>query len=351
MQITEPATMLASSEIQPILSHYGFSAVDCLLETLASGLINTTYRLTDQQNNRRYILQAINRRIFSRPEDIAANIRRVATHLQVHHPHYCFPAPIRTMDGQEMACSDQGSCYRLFPFLEGSRTLEVADTPGQAYEAARQFAGFTRRLKGLNPKELHPILPDFHNLDSRFRQFTAALEQGQPERRKSANALISYLLGQRSVVDQYRQMIGDPAVKLRVMHFDTKISNVLFDHQNRGLAVIDLDTIMPGYFFDDVGDMLRTYLSPASEEEPDLAKVYPRVSFFEAVEAGYLSEMGDELTATERRHFAWSGRFMTYMQALRFLTDYLLGDPYYSIRYPEHNLSRAANQVALYQQL
>lgn len=334
-----------------ILSHYPLSVSNCSLQPLASGLINTTYRVTDAQNHRRYILQSINQRIFARPADIAANIRLVANHLQEHYPGYCFPAPIQTVDGGELVYMDDGSCYRLFPFLEGSRTLEVAETPEQAYEAARQFAGFTRRLSLLDPNGLHVILPGFHDLEHRFRQFTTALEEGQPERRKEAKELIVYLLAQRSMVDEYHQLLRHPAVKTRIMHFDTKISNVLFDHHDHGLAVIDLDTIMPGYFFDDVGDMLRTYLSPANEEEPDVSKVYPRADFYQAIEAGYLSEMADEMTATERQHFAWSGRFMTYIQALRFLTDYLLGDSYYSTRYAGHNLVRAANQVALYRQM
>lgn len=343
--------MPSAWEFQTILSRYRLSVADCSVEPLASGLINATYCLTDQRDRRRYILQRINQSVFPRPDDIAANIRRVADHLQAHHPDYYFPAPVPTADGQEMAYTDQGACYRLFPFLEGSRTLQVADTPEQAYEAARQFAGFTRRLNGLNPNELQVILPGFHDLESRFRQFTMALKSARPERRKAAADQAAYLLAQRSVVDQYRQLLRSPEVRIRVMHFDTKISNVLFDHRDRGLAVIDLDTIMPGYFFDDVGDMLRTYLSPANEDEPDLAKVYPRPSFYEAVEAGYLSEMADVLTATERQYFAWSGRLMAYMQALRFLTDYLLGDPYYSTQYADHNLVRATNQMGLYRQI
>ncbi len=343
--------MPSAWDFQTILSRYRFAAADCSVEPLASGLINATYCLTDQRNGRRYILQGINQSVFPRPEAIAGNIRRVADHLQAHHPDYYFPAPIPTADGQEMAYTDQGACYRLFPYLEGSRTLEVAETPEQAYAAARQFAGFTRRLSELNPHELQVILPGFHDLESRFRQFTTALKNALPDRRQASADQAAYLLAQNGVVDQYRQLLRSPGLRVRVMHFDTKISNVLFDDHDRGLAVIDLDTIMPGYFFDDVGDMLRTYLSPAREDEPDPAKVYARASFYEAVEAGYLSEMADELTTTERLHFAWSGRLMAYMQALRFLTDYLLGDPYYSTHYAAHNLVRAINQISLYRQM
>jgi aminoglycoside phosphotransferase (APT) family kinase protein len=338
-------------ELHAILLHYNLPASECFIEPLLSGLINRTYRVTDERDQRRYILQSINLRVFPRPEDVAHNIRRVADYLQEHHPDYLFPAPIRTFGGHELAYLDDGSCYRLLPFVEGSKTIEVVETPDQAYEAARQFGRFTRLLGGLDPGELKVVLPGFHDLETRHRQFEAALETGQTDRRAEASEVIAYLLEQRHLVDEYRQILRNPGFKVRIMHFDAKISNVLFDRRDRGLAVIDLDTIMPGYFFDDVGDMVRTYLSPAGEEERDFSRIYLQEGFFHAVQDGYLSEMADLLTAAERDHFLWAGRFMAYMQALRFLTDYLLGDPYYSTRYEDHNLVRAENQATLYRRL
>ncbi|MEO7120146.1 MAG: phosphotransferase, partial [Ginsengibacter sp.] len=130
-----------------------------------------------------------------------------------------------------------------------------------------------------------------------------------------------------------------------------KISNVLFDENNKGLCVIDLDTLMPGYFISDVGDMLRTYLSPVSEEEKYFAKIEVRDDYFINIAKGYLEEMHDELTATEKNHFVYSGKFMIYMQALRFLTDYLNDDVYYGAKYPEQNFVRTGNQLTLLQKL
>jgi thiamine kinase-like enzyme len=132
-----------------------------------------------------------------------------------------------------------------------------------------------------------------------------------------------------------------------VIHHDTKISNVLFDDEQNGLCVIDLDTVMPGYYLSDVGDMLRTYLSPANEEETNLFKVYIREDIFSAIYRGYMSEMGDVLSEAEKRNFIFSGKMMIYMQAIRFLADFLNNDVYYGAKYPGHNLTRAKNQFKL----
>jgi hypothetical protein len=126
---------------------------------------------------------------------------------------------------------------------------------------------------------------------------------------------------------------------------------VLFDESNKGLCVIDLDTVMPGYFFSDVGDMMRTYLSPVSEEESDLEKIVVRKEFYKAIVEGYSAEMSDELTALERNHFLFAGKFMVYMQALRFLTDHLNNDIYYGAKYEGHNFIRARNHTTLLQRL
>ena len=140
-------------------------------------------------------------------------------------------------------------------------------------------------------------------------------------------------------------------LKKGVTHHDTKISNVLFDKSDKGLCVIDLDTVMPGYFISDVGDMLRTYLSPVNEEEKDLSRIEVRDDYFKAIAEGYLSEMKEELSQKEKEHFVYSGKFMIYMQALRFLTDYFKDDTYYGSKYPGHNLVRATNQATLLKKL
>jgi thiamine kinase-like enzyme len=162
-----------------------------------------------------------------------------------------------------------------------------------------------------------------------------------------AKNAIFFLLENRGIVDSYVEVISSGDFRLRVTHHDTKIGNVLFDKHHKGLCVIDLDTVMPGYFISDVGDMMRTYLSPVTEEEKSFDKITLRPDFFVAIVKGYLSEMADELSALEKKSFLYAGKFMIYMQALRFITDYLQGDIYYKSRYAGHNLLRGENQITL----
>jgi len=181
----------------------------------------------------------------------------------------------------------------------------------------------------------------------RYEQFQAAIKNASPERFERCREMINALQQQYSIVETFESIKTNPAFKTRVMHHDTKISNVLFDENNKGICVIDLDTVMPGYFISDVGDMMRTYLSPADEEETDLSKIDVREDYFDAIVRGYLSEMHDELSNEEKKYFVYAGKFMIYMQALRFLADYLNNDIYYGAKYDLHNFNRAANQLTL----
>ena len=176
-----------------------------------------------------------------------------------------------------------------------------------------------------------------------------ALSEGLPDRLQKAGELIGYLQSQHHLVTKYQRIRTEPGFRLRVTHHDTKISNVLFDKAGNGICVIDLDTVMPGYFISDVGDMLRTYLCPVTEEEKDPARIHIRLDYFEAIVQGYLEEMHDVLTPDEKKAFVYAGEFMVYMQALRFITDYLFGDKYYGSKYEGHNYIRALNQITLLQ--
>ena len=327
-----------------ILNAYGLSA-ESKIEPLTSGLINRTWKVTDGGNH--FILQQINHQIFKKPHNLAANIRMVDAYLKEHAPQYLFVAPLLTTQREDLF-DDKGEGYfRLFPFIEGSHTINVVSTTEQAFEAAFHFGKFTRLLAGFDVTKLHMTIPDFHNLSLRYRQFENALKGGNPTRIKQSKGLIDAIKNQSDIVTEFQKIQKNSNVRLRVTHHDTKISNVLFDKNGKGICVIDLDTIMPGYFISDVGDMFRTYLSPANEEVKDFNEIDVRDDFFRAIVQGYVSTMGTELTEEEKHLILYSGKFMTYMQAMRFLTDYCNNDVYYGARYEEQNLVRAGNQLQL----
>jgi Ser/Thr protein kinase RdoA (MazF antagonist) len=334
--------------MQEILQAFGIKG-ESMVTPFGSGLINHTWKVSTADKS--YILQRINHDVFTEPANIASNTRVIGDYLAQHSPEYLFVTPVASIDGSDLVRIEGEGFFRLFPFVENSYTKNVVETPKQAYEAAAQFGKFTRLLCGFDARQLKITIPDFHNLSLRYRQFLAAIRDGNKERIAESKQLIDQLRCYSDIESEFASIRINPQFKLRVTHHDTKISNVLFDANDNGICVIDLDTVMPGFFISDVGDMMRTYLCPVSEEEIDFSMIQVREDFYEAVVQGYSSEMKGELTDAEKKSFFFAGKFMIYMQALRFLTDYLNDDVYYGARYESHNLVRAGNQVVLLERL
>ncbi|PWV48437.1 Ser/Thr protein kinase RdoA (MazF antagonist) [Chitinophaga sp. S165] len=339
------ASQFYQPAMQNILTAYGLVMEECLIQPFGSGLINATWKVSNADNT--YILQRINHQVFKKPALIAQNISTIGDYLDKYHPDYFFVQPVQTTDKQDMVITPEGEYFRLQPFVSNSHSYDVVNNEQLAYEAARQFGRFTRLLSGIDTSEIQVTLPDFHNLTLRYAQFEQAVQQGNAARIAEASEDINTIRSYKYLTDIFNTIQHSPYFKVRVTHHDTKISNVLFDADNKGICVIDLDTVMPGYFISDFGDMMRTYLSPASEEETDLSKVKMRKEYYTAIVNGYLSEMKDELSITEQAHLVYAGQFMIYMQAIRFLTDYFNNDVYYGSKYDKHNLLRARNQLTL----
>jgi Ser/Thr protein kinase RdoA (MazF antagonist) len=335
--------------IEKVLQTYGIDPRQSIVKTLTSGLINSTWKVSE--HGRDFILQRINHQVFKKPLEVAANIRLIDGYLKKHHPSYLFVSPVPNLSGEDIYFEEEHGYFRAFPFIKGSHTINVVSNPAQSFEAAQQFGKFTRLLAGFDAQLLHITIPDFHNLSLRYQQFESSLTNGDPARIRRSAHLVSAIKKYTGIVASYEKMRKSSMVKNRVTHHDTKISNVLFDDRDKGLCVIDLDTVMPGYFISDVGDMMRTYLSPANEEEKDFSKIEVREDFFKAIVNGYLSSMGDELTTEERGLILYSGQFLIYMQAIRFLADYFNRDVYYGARYEDHNFVRAGNQLILLERL
>lgn len=332
-----------------VIKNFGLPADECTIMPFGNGLINSTWLVG--HGDEQYILQKINDTVFAYPAAIAENLHQLKQYFDTYLPGYLFVNPLTTLQHEEMVFVPEHGYYRMFRFVKGSVTFDTVNTPAIAFEAARQFGKFTRLLSSFNIKQLLTTLPDFHNLSLRYQQFEEALQNGNPLRIAASQEAIAFIISQKSIVDTFNTIKLNPQFKKRVTHHDTKISNVLFDKNGKGLCVIDLDTVMPGYFISDVGDMMRTYLSPVSEEENDLSKITIREEYFQAIVDGYLSEMKNELSDEEKNYFVYAGKFMIYMQAIRFLTDHINNDIYYGARYEGHNLLRCNNQLELLKQL
>ncbi|MCZ4225180.1 phosphotransferase enzyme family protein [Pedobacter rhodius] len=334
-----------------VLEAYGYTKENVKITQIGTGLINRTYLLSPLSEDKKYILQHINTSVFKNPKAIADNLRAIVDYLAKTYPDYLFIKPVPTLNGAEMA-HIHNEYWRMLPFIPNSVSLDVLTDPQQAYEAAKQFGKFSRVLNNFKADNLEPTISGFHDLGLRFEQFTQALNTASKELQEQAKPQIDDALAHKYILEYFKSYAHRVDFPNRVMHHDTKISNVLLDADTfKGICVIDLDTIMPGKFVSDLGDMMRTYLCACSENETDLNKIKIRLPYFQALVKGYLSEMKNSLTKTEKELILFSGRYMIYMQALRFLTDFLSNNIYYTIKYPTQNLDRAKNQFKLLYEL
>lgn len=335
-----------------LLSAYIDNPESYTVELFGDGLIHHTY-VVKKAEEPEFILQEVNTNVFKKPLDIAFNLKSLSDFLDQHSIDVFFPLPLNTREGKPYVSIDEKQ-YRLTPFKKGAHAVNFCATADQAYQAAFQFGNFTAAFDGFDTNNLKETISRFHDLEFRWEQYTYALSNGNMERIKFAKKEIDKLNDLYEIVSTYKKYNSSSSFIKRVTHHDTKISNVLLDKEGKGLCVIDLDTVMPGLFISDVGDMCRTYLSPGNEEETDLSKVFVRKDFYNAIVEGYLEKMADRMTEDEKKSISYSGEFIIYMQALRFLTDFLNNDIYYGIRYEMNNYNRTVNQLALlehYQQM
>jgi len=333
--------------ISEVLATYRLDARKFSIQRINSGHINYTFKVEPG-----YILQRINKLVFLQPEAISNNLRVAADFLQKQVPEYLFLGAVKNVRGEDLVQDDEGYSWRLFPYIPNTITINEVENANQAKAAARAFARLSRHLSGCDISLFKETIPQFHDLSFRFAQFKQALSATQANRKEMATEVCHSYLRLDHLVKEYEQLIRSGKLKPRVMHNDTKINNVLFDKTtSEAVCVIDLDTLMPGYFIFDLGDMMRTFVSPVSEEESDFTKIKVRPDIKAAIIEGYLSEMGDELSADEINSIPFAGPMMTYMIGLRFLTDYLNGDVYFQTSYPHQNLNRAKNQLQLLEKL
>ncbi len=322
-----------------------------------SGHINDTFRATcrDAGRETRYILQRINHNIFKNPVALMDNIQRVTEHVRSKWAETSLPdrgrralTLVKAADGQPLHQDAEGSYWRTYVFVEGASTYDVLQTPAQAREAAYAFGRFQAHLVDLPGPRLHETIPHFHDTPKRLDTLLAAVERDPCKRKASIKSELDFVLARAEGTRRLQDLQRAGRIPERITHNDTKLNNVMLDDQTgEGVCVIDLDTVMPGLALYDFGDMMRTALSPAAEDERDTSKVAARLEVFEALADGYLAAAGAILTPDERAQLVFSGQLITLETAIRFLTDYLEGDRYFKIHRPDHNLDRARTQIAL----
>lgn len=330
-----------------ILSHFD---IGISTEAYGNGHINDTCLVSMP----RYILQRINTSIFTNPDELMENIENVTAFLREKIAAAGGDADrgtltvVPTKDGRKCYRADDNNVFRVYRFIEGTKTIEDNRTLEDVYEAGKGFGSFQKLLADFPVDRLHETIRDFHHTPKRIEALKEVVRQDKAGRAGSVENEIRYALENASWAGSVVSGMEDGRIPVRVTHNDTKINNILFDRESgKALCVIDLDTVMPGSALYDFGDALRMGGSANAEDETDVDKVRFEVSAFEAFTRGYLSEMKDALTETEIALLPLSVKLMTYECGIRFLTDYLNGDTYFKIHREHHNLDRARSQFKL----
>ena len=314
------------------------------IKPLGNGLINDTFRVI-MDGPEDYVLQRINNAIFKDVELLQHNID-------------CATAHIRKKGGMTLTfipCKATGKTYwtdgetywRVAVFIRDAYTYETVN-PEYSYYAGKAFGAFEAMLSDI-PDKLGETIPDFHNMELRARQLHEAVEADKVGRmaEPEVQAILKDLLPYEEEMCKAERMYREGVLPKRICHCDTKVNNMMFEAKGNILCVIDLDTLMPSFVFSDFGDFLRTAANTVAEDDPAIDKVDFKMDIFEAFAKGYL-EGATFLTPVEKENLPYAACLFPYMQAVRFFTDYINGDTYYKIKYPEHNLVRTRNQVALF---
>ena len=332
-------------------------------KSFGKGHINNTFLSTWNQAGTkvRYTHQHINKNVFKEPEKVIENIRAVTHHiyeksrLQKDDP---FGASRRTLtlvptkDGLFYYKDDEGEYWRTYLFIENASTFELMDNPVLAYKVGCAVGTFQKQLSDYAGPPLHETIPAFHNMKSRYAQLDTAVSDDKAGRLDSVRDEFDFLQKNRSRGMILTDGLESGKLKKGITHNDTKLNNVLFDDATgEAICLIDLDTVMPGTVLFDTGDLIRTATNTGAEDERDLSKVGFNADVFRALIDGYTEKAADFLTDYEKSLIAESGRILTQIMAVRFLTDYLNGDVYYKIERPSHNLDRARTQIKLMQSM
>ncbi|WP_186757104.1 phosphotransferase enzyme family protein [Echinicola salinicaeni] len=330
------------SVFDDILVDYGQQGVIANIKRYGSGHIHQTYLI--DSNSKQFILQNFNTSVFPFPDRIAKNLKVVNKHLEGKILDFNLVLPMKTAKGALFSSVDQ-SAYRLFPFIAGE-CIDKVSSSEQAYLAAKAFGGFVKACIGINTNDLEEVIEGFHNLSLRFRQFENALKETNIELHAEAQELVAFFQRQVLLVRKYKHY--EETLPLRVTHNDTKINNVIYDKGFAKInAVIDLDTVMPGYIFYDFGDLVRTVSCTEEEASLDWDKIDVDLDKYASLLKGFVAALGNDLSEEEKNSLPFGGEMMACIMGLRFLTDYLNGNIYYPIEYPEHNFHRAKNQALL----
>ena len=351
-----------SRSLEDAVYAFGFGNQCSYVKPFGEGHINETYAvyMPDHDGNDvpLYVLQRININVFKNPDQVMDNIFGVTEYLRniirrdggdLDRESLSY---IKTKSGDSYFEDEKGQPWRCLHYVPNSVCYQQVEKPEQFYQSALSFGHFLKQLGDYPAESLYETIPQFHDTRKRFRDFEDAQRKDVKNRARLCCREIDFVLSRKDDCGVLMNQLEEGKLPLRVTHNDTKLNNILFDKDtDKGLCIIDLDTIMPGLAANDFGDSIRFGASTAEEDEQDLDKVHFDISLYDIYVKGYLEMAKDVLTPEEIKSLPWGARLMTLECGMRFLADFLQGDVYFKTAYPEHNLVRARTQFRLVKEM
>ena len=323
---------------------------------LGEGFINDTFIINTEDGTPNYILQRKNKKIFSPIPAMMENIQKVCLHIK-KKVEDAGGDPMReamtvtpTIDGKLYFLDEEDEYWAVALFIDDTIAYEVAETPELAYAGGKGIGKFQSMVADLN-EPLKNILPGFHDIRYRLKQWDEVLAKDPVGRKAKVAEEIEWIESRKEEMLSFWQLVEDRTIPTRVTHNDTKINNILFDKKGNALCVIDLDTVLNSTILNDFGDAMRSYTNTGLDDDEELNNVSMDIEIFEAFTKGYLEETVSFLAEKEIEYLAFSAKYITYEQVLRFLIDYIDGDNYYKTNSSEHNLIRTRAHYKLLQSM
>lgn len=343
------------SKLKEIVARFTGDSEEIDVKPLGAGHINDSYKV--KAGEKEYVLQRINHSIFKNVPELQSNILRVTMHIRrklmdagVEDIDRRVLTLVPTPGGKLFYRDAEGNYWRMMNFIRDSKSYDEIN-PELAYRAGLAFGEFQKMLADLPGDPLFETIPNFHNIESRLETFRDSVRANKVGRLVEVQDLVNELEARADEMCKAERMHREGKLIKRTNHCDTKVNNILFDKDDRVLCVVDLDTVMPGYVLSDFGDFIRTGANKGAEDDPDLDRVSLDLAIFEGYTKGYLENAASFLTDVEIENLAFGAKLLTYMQTVRFLTDYIEGDTYYKIAYGNHNLVRSRAQFKFLQSL
>jgi len=345
-----------NTQLLHILNQFQIDEDVVAAEPFGNGHINDTLKVTNSKGEIKYILQRINHHIFTNVDMLQNNIYTVTTHIReklVQKGETDIDRKVLTFlpaKDNKYYHFDGESYWRVCLFIPRSKSYEEV-TPELSYEAGKAFGDFQTMLSDLPEGALGETIPNFHNMEFRLQQFNDAVKADAAGRLDEVKELVDEIEKRAKAMCIQEDLYREGKLKKRTNHCDTKVNNIMFDEDGKVLCVIDLDTVMPGFVLSDIGDFIRTGANTGAEDDENLDNVEVNLPIFKAYTRGYMETAKAFLSPEEIKLLPYGGRLLTYMQTVRFLTDYINGDTYYKIHSPKHNLQRTKTQFKLLQSL